>query len=694
MAQDWLTEQQQLLLRELRLLDPEPVFRGFPDLALPEDPVPSPHLNNELLFEVDYDAEHAALRERLLGYRRRSEQVYKVGELVREYEGKFRSLMEEKERLVGLLGEMKGSTGELVEKQKRMIDLSMKMKESLDYYAYHEKFKWEFPCEVGCREMFEQLLQPTLSELADGLHFFQENSTFAGSRRSVGLFQASRSKVLSFVKSFFIKLFSKESQFGSRNLKLPLSSCVDSFYPKSKMKLVTAFLLQFPQFHPHLAPLLHQLKESATDDEVRFLEIKELEIEEFQLNPANLALIAYLQRHVPEVYEEAVLKFFTYYRSNAHLSALKALPRDGNFTSLFRERLVLAAYLLSCELAYLNYCCRASPDTADLLRSTLSSIARAHTDELSKLLKDPRNKSPFEVCEAIEKVREEYPLFLDCHLREEYQSYAFGCVSQFVALPEHTDFLKSTVEAMARRLQAELEGMCFNCLPKAAMSSARGEVEAQVRAVAEGIPRLRFCAAQAEKYLIATLDTLVRSIKEVNARTESRFECYLWNIEMFGAIRGALRGVRGSLVRRELKLEVNQSAGLIDRVKNVERSESLLKYAQDLFQVIRTGMPVISELTLDFSKFIHQHCQALESQFVKDILFIYAKNMIEFLHRLAEAQPQQGAELCTPLAVQTLYSLYLLSLEKYVKEAGALFKERESYKLGEESSELVVGLLN
>ena len=52
------------------------------------------------------------------------------------------------------------------------------------------------------------------------------------------------------------------------------------------------------------------------------------------------------------------------------------------------------------------------------------------------------------------------------------------------------------------------------------------------------------------------------------------------------------------------------------------------KYAQDIFQVIKTGMPVINELTLDFSKFIQEHCQALESQFVKDILFIYAKNMI------------------------------------------------------------------
>lgn len=104
----------------------------------------------------------------------------------------------------------------------------------------------------------------------------------------------------------------------------------------------------------------------------------------------------------------------------------------------------------------------------------------------------------------------------------------------------------------------------------------------------------------------------------------------------------------------------------------MERNESFLKYAQDIFQVIKTGMPVINELTLDFSKFIQEHCQALESQFVKDILFIYAKNMIEFLHRLAEASTMgegQAKDVCQPQAVQTLYSSYLLSLEKYVKDS-------------------------
>jgi hypothetical protein len=158
-----------------------------------------------------------------------------------------------------------------------------------------------------------------------------------------------------------------------------------------------------------------------------------------------------------------------------------------------------------------------------------------------------------------------------------------------------------------------------------------------VRQFLASIPKLRYCESQTERYLISVLDALVKSIKEVNTRMESRFECYLWNLELFGNVRGALRSVRGSLVRKELKLDVNNSTNIIERVRGIERNDSLLKYAQDIFNVLKTGMPVINELTLDFGKFIGEHCRALEAQFVKDILFIYAKNMIEFLHNLSEA---------------------------------------------------------
>ena len=62
--------------------------------------------------------------------------------------------MQDKDKLIELIKGMKGDTSEIVEKQKKLIDLSMKMKESLDYYSYPTKFSFDYPCEIGCRQMF------------------------------------------------------------------------------------------------------------------------------------------------------------------------------------------------------------------------------------------------------------------------------------------------------------------------------------------------------------------------------------------------------------------------------------------------------------------------------------------------------------------------------------------------------------
>lgn len=77
---------------------------------------------------------------------------------------------------------------------------------------------------------------------------------------------------------------------------------------------------------------------------------------------------------------------------------------------------------------------------------------------------------------------------------------------------------------------------------------------------------------------------------------------------------------------------------MLERVRQVEKTDNLLKYAQDIFNVLKTGMPVINELTLDFVKYINEHCASLETQFVKDMLFVYGKNMIEFLQRVTDAK--------------------------------------------------------
>ena len=104
---------------------------------------------------------------------------------------------------------------------------------------------------------------------------------------------------------------------------MPLVGLIDSFYPKSKMKFISAFILHFPQFQTHLEDIIKSIKERSSEDEINFLNLKEADINEFQLNKTNLSLIGYLQRNMPEIYEEAILSFFTFYRTTFHQNLIK-----------------------------------------------------------------------------------------------------------------------------------------------------------------------------------------------------------------------------------------------------------------------------------------------------------------------------------------------------------------------------------
>jgi hypothetical protein len=70
---------------------------------------------------------------------------------------------------------------------------------------------------------------------------------------------------------------------------------------------------------------------------------------------------------------------------------------------------------------------------------------------------------------------------------------------------------------------------------------------------------------------------------------------------------------------------------MIQRVKGVNRTDNLVKYASELFSIIKTGVPTLSELTLDFNTFVREYYRELKDKFVKDMVFVHAKNVIEFL---------------------------------------------------------------
>ncbi len=75
-------------------------------------------------------------------------------------------------------------------------------------------------------------------------------------------------------------------------------------------------------------------------------------------------------------------------------------------------------YLLSAQYVYSIYCCRASEgENSDYIGSFITGLSKLHLQEMLKIIKDIRNRNPFQLCDAITKLREETSLFLINHAK-------------------------------------------------------------------------------------------------------------------------------------------------------------------------------------------------------------------------------------------------------------------------------------
>lgn len=98
--------------------------------------------------------------------------------------------------------------------------------------------------------------------------------------------------------------------------------------------------------------------------------------------------------------------------------------------------------------------------------------------------------------------------------------------------------------------------------------------------------------------------------------------------------------------------------------------------------MIKTGVPTLNELTLDFNKFVREYHQELRSKFTKDMVFVHAKNVIEFLQKLKDSTPENAAAaICNFSLLKNLQEGYLLSMENYIKQGKAIIESRKQFAL-------------
>jgi hypothetical protein len=77
---------------------------------------------------------------------------------------------------------------------------------------------------------------------------------------------SSKSKMLSFIKSFYIKLFNKENTFIMKHINLnKLDQQLNILYPKSRIKLINDYIITYPHIKRHIKDIILSTKDNQSN---------------------------------------------------------------------------------------------------------------------------------------------------------------------------------------------------------------------------------------------------------------------------------------------------------------------------------------------------------------------------------------------------------------------------------------------
>ncbi len=72
--------------------------------------------------------------------------------------------------------------------------------------------------------------------------------------------------MLSFIKSFYIKLFNKENIFIMKHINLnKLDQQLNMLYPKSRIKLINDYIITYPHIKRHIKDIILSTKDNQSN---------------------------------------------------------------------------------------------------------------------------------------------------------------------------------------------------------------------------------------------------------------------------------------------------------------------------------------------------------------------------------------------------------------------------------------------
>ena len=138
-----------------------------------------------------------------------------------------------KENLIKKINELYQESSEIIEQQKNLLDFSAVIKSNLLYYSEYKRLEQDIDnihLNLASKETFESNLQRYLSEIMDGMYFFEMKPNYKNSKLFLENYSKLKKRLLIVIKTLFLKILNKEfTDISSNLIKIPSQDFLQNY---------------------------------------------------------------------------------------------------------------------------------------------------------------------------------------------------------------------------------------------------------------------------------------------------------------------------------------------------------------------------------------------------------------------------------------------------------------------------------
>ena len=156
-------------------------------------------------------------------------------------EGNLKEMSLTKANLIKKINDLYQESSEIIEQQKNLLDFSTIIKSNLLYYTEYRRIEKDIDnihLNLSTKESFENNLQRYLSEIMDGIIFFEMKQNYKNNKIYYENYSKLKKRLLLVIKTLFLKILNKEfTEISSNTHKIQLINFFSHYSLKKDKEL-------------------------------------------------------------------------------------------------------------------------------------------------------------------------------------------------------------------------------------------------------------------------------------------------------------------------------------------------------------------------------------------------------------------------------------------------------------------------